>query len=529
MTGYPPTCSTPTSTSRPTSASTPSSRPRSSPPSAPSGLERDDTLQLREFPTLNHVAAWIRAKAGIAVPAGSEPWARPAAPPVATSTPGGTDRRDAASLDGANRATCHPDGRRDPGHRGQHRRRPHRLPADLLDPDLDLEADLGVDTVKQAEVFAAVRAEYGLERDDTLQLRDFPTLNHVAAWIRAKTSAASAGSAGSDGAPDDPGTTTRDRCRDGRTVRRHRDRSGRPRRDRRAAPAHPRPVLRPAGAAACRPASPSTGPASSSCSTRAASATRSSSDWARPAPSPLTCRPAHRPTSSRPAGRLAGRRPGCGRLLAGRARRRGRTSTSSTLAEWTEALRRRVKTLYATMRRLWDAGPFLVSATRLGGRHGYGPARRHHPLGGAVTGFTKSYRKERPDALVKAVDLPASRKTAAVADMLIEETLHDPGCVEVGRLDGRRCGIAYAQVPFPALADDGSRDGPDGMPLPRSRSSSSPARPAASSRRSPPTSPRRRAGPSTCSTSPRHLTQPTPTWPRSSSTRTASRAPSRPG
>ena len=35
-------------------------------------------------------------------------------------------------------------------------------PAELLDPDLDLEADLGVDTVKQAEVFAAVREEYGL-------------------------------------------------------------------------------------------------------------------------------------------------------------------------------------------------------------------------------------------------------------------------------------------------------------------------------------------------------------------------------
>ena len=29
-------------------------------------------------------------------------------------------------------------------------------PPELLDLDLDLEADLGVDTVKQAEVFAAV-------------------------------------------------------------------------------------------------------------------------------------------------------------------------------------------------------------------------------------------------------------------------------------------------------------------------------------------------------------------------------------
>jgi acyl carrier protein len=47
-------------------------------------------------------------------------------------------------------------------------------PADLLDPDLDLEADLGVDTVKQAEVFAAVREHYNVERDDTMKLRDFP-------------------------------------------------------------------------------------------------------------------------------------------------------------------------------------------------------------------------------------------------------------------------------------------------------------------------------------------------------------------
>ncbi|HET7531380.1 MAG TPA: beta-ketoacyl synthase N-terminal-like domain-containing protein, partial [Mycobacteriales bacterium] len=51
---------------------------------------------------------------------------------------------------------------------------------ELLDLDLDLEADLGVDTVKQAEVFAAVREHYGVERDDKLQLRDFPTLRHVA-------------------------------------------------------------------------------------------------------------------------------------------------------------------------------------------------------------------------------------------------------------------------------------------------------------------------------------------------------------
>ena len=52
-------------------------------------------------------------------------------------------------------------------------------PKDMLDLDLDLEADLGVDTVKQAEMFAAVRAAYNIPRDENLKLRDFPTLAHV--------------------------------------------------------------------------------------------------------------------------------------------------------------------------------------------------------------------------------------------------------------------------------------------------------------------------------------------------------------
>src|SRR5437764_8857578 len=50
--------------------------------------------------------------------------------------------------------------------------------------DLDLEADLGIDTVKQAEVFATIREAYGIERDEALKLRDYPTLNHVVGFVR---------------------------------------------------------------------------------------------------------------------------------------------------------------------------------------------------------------------------------------------------------------------------------------------------------------------------------------------------------
>ena len=97
-------------------------------------------------------------------------------------------------------------------------------PADLLDPDLDLEADLGVDTVKQAEVFAAVRGAWDLERDENLKLRDFPTMNHVAGWVRERPVARPPAQQrplprprlqpgrGPSARPDHLGRSARDRC-----------------------------------------------------------------------------------------------------------------------------------------------------------------------------------------------------------------------------------------------------------------------------------------------------------------------------
>ena len=56
-------------------------------------------------------------------------------------------------------------------------------PKDMLDLDLDLEADLGVDTVKQAEVFATIREAYNIPRDENRKLRDYPTLAHVIRFV----------------------------------------------------------------------------------------------------------------------------------------------------------------------------------------------------------------------------------------------------------------------------------------------------------------------------------------------------------
>src|SRR5208282_3542047 len=56
-------------------------------------------------------------------------------------------------------------------------------PKDMLDLDLDLEADLGVDTVKQAEMFTAIREIYSIPRDENRKLRDYPTLAHVIRFV----------------------------------------------------------------------------------------------------------------------------------------------------------------------------------------------------------------------------------------------------------------------------------------------------------------------------------------------------------
>ena len=50
--------------------------------------------------------------------------------------------------------------------------------------ELDLEADLGIDTVKQAETFAAVRETFGIPLQEGINLRDYPTLAAVANFVR---------------------------------------------------------------------------------------------------------------------------------------------------------------------------------------------------------------------------------------------------------------------------------------------------------------------------------------------------------
>ncbi|MDH3198415.1 MAG: SDR family NAD(P)-dependent oxidoreductase, partial [Candidatus Krumholzibacteria bacterium] len=287
-----------------------------------------------------------------------------------------------------------------------------------------------IDTVKQAEMFAAIREAYGIPRDDTLKLRDYPTLRHAVQFVYERAPAFAA--------------------------------------------------ARSAGAVSMGEGEPANGEAPAE---DAGHAVASTSEVPRRVVA-LRLRPdiglcKHTGVALGRGARVIvmADRAGVGRALVRRLEKRGvdvlmiddapeadvlaarvlewadagvtgvywlsalddegPVAGMAGLGEWREAVRVRVKLLYATMRTLFarfdEPGVFLVAATRLGGLHGYGPAGASSPLGGGVCGFAKAFKREKPGALVKVVDFEPGRRSAPLADGLIEETLHDPGAVEIGR------------------------------------------------------------------------------------------------
>jgi NAD(P)-dependent dehydrogenase (short-subunit alcohol dehydrogenase family) len=323
-------------------------------------------------------------------------------------------------------------------------------PPEMLELDLDLEADLGVDTVKQAETFAAVRAEWSIPRQDSMKLRDFPTLRHVVKFVHDHRPDLAGGAPLAGTAPIVPTPPA----------------SAPPPA---AAPA-PKPVaaaLEDADRIPRRVVVPSLRPpiglmkptgVSLSTGSRVVVATDGGGaakalgdlladkgvvvlplDPALPAPELEAAL-----KSQAAEGPIAG-------VFWLPALDAGDPLLDLDLPAFREANRVRVKSLFRAMRVLGEAvggpGTFLLSATRMGGLNGQGPDGATAPLGGAVAGFTKAYKREKPEAVVKTVDFEADSSPVAVAAALLEETLLDPGIVESGRKDGLRFTVSLAERP----------------------------------------------------------------------------------
>jgi len=419
-------------------------------------IPRDEDRKLRDYPTLAHVIRFVFEKRPDLAGAPAVPSAAPISEPtVPTPSPVAAQAAtDDAIKEKVLEIVAEKSG----------------YPKDMLDLDLDLEADLGIDTVKQAEMFAAVRAAYNIPRDENLKLREFPTLAHVIRFARDRQ----------PGVPKAPAASPS------------------------AVQEKPEPAQKKPAASASSPSKPIAIARPAAASFDAANRIPRRVPVPNLRPSLAICKPTGVTLSSGRRVVLMPDKSGVADALAQRLQTMGvevlrieqtldadalqnllknwlaagpiqgvywlsaldseGDLNAMSLASWHEALRVRVKSLYATMRSLYEQiaapGTFLVSATQLGGQHGYDDAGAKAPLGGAVAGFTKTYKRERMDALVKAVDFEAERRPSEVADILIEETLRDPGAVEIGYKDGLRWTVGLQEQPAadgqPGLAFDGN-------------------------------------------------------------------------
>jgi len=396
-------------------------------------IPRDENRKLRDYPTLAHVMRFVFEKRPELASASLPPIVEQT-PTIPASVPAAAQ---AASDDAIKEKVLEIVAEKT------------GYPKDMLDLDLDLEADLGIDTVKQAEMFAAVRAAYNIPREENLKLRDFPTLASVIKFARDRQ----------------PGLT---KARIEKPVvmeEGHRSTEAKPVAAQVVRPALaslaaanrvprrvPVPVLRPA-LDLCKPTGvtlgrgrrvvimPDKGGAAEALSL---SLQALGVDVFRIDDVPGSDAFANRLKSWMAAG------PVHGVYWLPALDEEGKLQELD-LISWHEAVRVRCKLLYTTMRTLYEQiaspGTFLVSATRLGGQHGYDEAGAVAPLGGAVAGFTKTYKRERPDALVKAVDFEPGRKAKEIAETLINETLRDPGAIEIGHKQGLRWSISLREQP----------------------------------------------------------------------------------
>jgi acyl transferase domain-containing protein/NAD(P)-dependent dehydrogenase (short-subunit alcohol dehydrogenase family) len=409
-------------------------------------IQRDENLKLRDFPTLKHVIGFVyskrpdlaAAKTKSAQKAAVQELTKVVAPAPVTAPVAVEAIADDPVQEAILTLVVEKTG----------------YPKDMLDLDLDLEADLGVDTVKQAELMAAIRGLYNIPRDENLKLRDFPTLAHVIKFAHDKLAA-------QGGAPV-AGTSAIEEKPESKAVAPVASMLA----SLDAANSIPRrvpvPTLRPA-LSVCKPTGVTLGPGSRIVLMADKGGAADALAQTLQAFKVEVLRiedtaEADALTKQVNAWLAAGPVQGVYWLPA--LDDEGSLSQMD-LTGWSEALRVRVKALYIVMRLLYEqvAAPdtFLISAVRLGGQHGYDAAGAVAPLGGAVAGFTKTYKRERPDVLVKVVDFEASRDASQVAEVLIDETMRDPGAVEIGYKEGLRWTVGLQEQP--------AIDGQPGMKL----------------------------------------------------------------
>ena len=148
-------------------------------------IARQEGVQLKDYPTIRSIIKYALANAGSEGAAAAAPAAMPVAAPAAqpaAPAPAAQPVSVAAPAPVSAPAAKPAAGKLDPAQVTEEIvamvAEKTGYPKDMLDLDLDMEADLGIDTVKQAELFAAMREHYGIAQQEGIQLKDYPTIRH---------------------------------------------------------------------------------------------------------------------------------------------------------------------------------------------------------------------------------------------------------------------------------------------------------------------------------------------------------------
>ncbi|HTN75546.1 MAG TPA: beta-ketoacyl synthase N-terminal-like domain-containing protein, partial [Pirellulaceae bacterium] len=144
-------------------------------------LQPDENLSLDDFPTLRHVLAYLRNQPGLSS-SQSTPSAAPPMVPVATAPQPQAATTTVAVLDA-------------PAMESSTDLQAFLVnfvveqtgyPAEIVELDADLESDLGIDSIKKAQLFGEIGEQFSLQADENLSLDDFPTLRHVLRYLQAQ-------------------------------------------------------------------------------------------------------------------------------------------------------------------------------------------------------------------------------------------------------------------------------------------------------------------------------------------------------
>ncbi|MFZ5988671.1 MAG: SDR family NAD(P)-dependent oxidoreductase [Bacillota bacterium] len=64
-----------------------------------------------------------------------------------------------------------------------------KYPIEMLDLSMEVEADLGIDTVKQATIFSIISEKFNISEEEGLKLSNYPTIGHIVSLIQEKVGA----------------------------------------------------------------------------------------------------------------------------------------------------------------------------------------------------------------------------------------------------------------------------------------------------------------------------------------------------